>query len=106
MSSKRHWLLSCGHTVSMLEHERQDVLPSRPRMCARCGRLRDVEAPSASGAGELVCQECGACPERRRRRLAGGARPRRRRRRGARGAALSPVVLGARVCVLEPVKIL
>lgn len=60
MSSKRHWLLSCGHTVSMLEHERQDVLPSRPRMCARCGRLRDVEAPSASGAGELVCQECGA----------------------------------------------
>ena len=60
MSSKRHWLLSCGHTVSMLEHERQDVLPSRPRMCARCDRLRDVEAPSASGAGELVCQECGA----------------------------------------------
>ena len=33
MSSKRHWLLSCGHTVSMLEHERPEELPPRPRMC-------------------------------------------------------------------------
>ena len=43
----------------MLEHDRADVLPSRPRMCVRCGRLRDVEAPAAAGAGELRCEECG-----------------------------------------------
>jgi hypothetical protein len=29
-------------------------------MCERCGRLREVEAPAASGAGGLVCAECGA----------------------------------------------
>ena len=43
----------------MLEHDRPDVLPSRPRMCERCGRVRDVEAP-AHLAKELVCEECGA----------------------------------------------
>lgn len=59
----RQWLLACGHTAPMLEHERPDVLPSRPRMCERCGRLRDVEAPAVSGAGELVCVECGATSE-------------------------------------------
>ena len=54
------WLLSCGHTAPMLEHERSEVLPSRPRMCERCGRPRDVEGSAADGAGELVCAECGA----------------------------------------------
>ena len=44
----------------MLKHECPGVLPPRPRMCGRCGRLRDVEGPAASGAGELVCAECGA----------------------------------------------
>ena len=63
MNSDRHSLLSCGHTAPMLEHERPDVLLSRPRMCERCGRPRDVEAPVSSGAGELVCQECGATSE-------------------------------------------
>jgi len=43
----------------MLEHDRADVLPSRPRRCERCGRLRDVEAPAASAA-PLECVECGA----------------------------------------------
>jgi len=59
----RHWLLSCGHTAPMLEHDGPGVLPSRPRMCERCGRPRDVEGPAASGAGELVCAECGARSE-------------------------------------------
>ena len=47
----------------MLEHDGPGVLPSRPRMCERSGRLREVEAPAVSGAGELVCIECGAKSE-------------------------------------------
>ena len=57
----------------MLAHERPDVLPSRPRMCERRGRLRDVEAPAGATA-PLECVECGAT-ERGRAWLAGGARP-------------------------------
>ena len=60
MQPERKWLLACGHTAAMLEHERPEGLPTRPRMCERCGRLRDVEAPAAAGAGELRCEECGA----------------------------------------------
>jgi len=47
----------------MLDHERREELPRRPRMCSTCGRLRDVEGPAAFGAGELVCVECGATSE-------------------------------------------
>jgi hypothetical protein len=43
----------------MLEHERPDELPRRPRMCFTCGRPRVVESP-AQRPGELVCVECGA----------------------------------------------
>ena len=50
------WLLSCGHTAPMLEHERSE-LPARPRICSTCDRLREVEAPAASG--KLVCAQCG-----------------------------------------------
>ena len=60
MSPEREWRLACGHAAPMREHERQDVLPRRPRMCERCGRLRNVEGPAPSGAGELVCVDCGA----------------------------------------------
>ena len=63
VQSDRQWLLSCGHTAPMLEHDGPGVLPSRPRMCERSGRLREVEAPAVSGAGELVCIECGAKSE-------------------------------------------
>ena len=52
------WTLSCAHSIARLEHDRADVLPSRPRMCPTCGRLRDV-VPSR----ELVCVECGATSE-------------------------------------------
>jgi hypothetical protein len=41
----------------MLEHEQPDVLPSRPRMCATCGRARDVE--SAEDVDVLTCSNCG-----------------------------------------------
>ncbi|HXH87884.1 MAG TPA: hypothetical protein VNI55_04695 [Gaiellaceae bacterium] len=37
------WLLSCGHEVPLLEHERPDDPPRRPRMCPICQRLRNVE---------------------------------------------------------------
>jgi hypothetical protein len=40
----------------MLEHERSE-LPARPRICSTCDRLREVEAPAASG--KLVCAQCG-----------------------------------------------
>ncbi len=36
------WLLSCGHRVPLLEHERPDEPPRRPRMCPVCRRLRVV----------------------------------------------------------------
>ncbi len=36
------WLLSCGHEVPLLEHERPDEPPRRPRMCPVCRRLRVV----------------------------------------------------------------
>ena len=35
--------------MPMLEHERSEVLPSRPRMCERCGRLRAVEGQRRPG---------------------------------------------------------
>ena len=54
----REWLLSCGHSIHMLEHEHPGEPPTRPRMCSTCGRLRDIEAPAARG--EFVCeQQCG-----------------------------------------------
>lgn len=56
----RQWLLSCGHTAPMLERDSAELLPSRPRMCERCGRLRQVEAPAAASVDELECEACGA----------------------------------------------
>lgn len=44
---------SRADTASMLEHDRPGVLPPRPRMCERCGRLRDVEAPVREGRAGL-----------------------------------------------------
>ena len=42
----------------MLEHEDRGMPPRRPRMCATCGRLREIV--TFPGPGELVCVECGA----------------------------------------------
>ena len=41
----------------MLEHDRPDEPPTRPRLCPLCDRLRGIEAP-AHPARELVCAEC------------------------------------------------
>lgn len=37
------WLLSCGHTIPMLEHDRPEEPPRRLRMCPTCQKLRNVE---------------------------------------------------------------
>jgi hypothetical protein len=34
--------LSCGHSVPMLEHDRPDDPPRRPRVCAVCPKQRNV----------------------------------------------------------------
>ena len=36
------WLLECGHDVRLVEHERPDEPPQRPRLCPLCGKLRRV----------------------------------------------------------------
>jgi hypothetical protein len=46
----------------MLEHERPEEVPRRPRLCATCGRARPIESPAVK-ALELVCVECGATSE-------------------------------------------
>ena len=34
------WRLECGHDVPLLEDERPDEPPRRPRLCPVCGKLR------------------------------------------------------------------
>jgi hypothetical protein len=36
------WQLSCGYEVEALEHDKQEELPRRPRMCPTCQKLRNV----------------------------------------------------------------
>ena len=46
------WLLSCGHTVPMLEHDRLEDPPRRPRMCrpARsCGTSKGRQPKRTDG---------------------------------------------------------
>jgi hypothetical protein len=43
------WKLSCGHEIPLLEHQRPDDPPRRPRMCPTCGKLRNVEVELDQG---------------------------------------------------------
>ena len=36
------WRLACGHEIPLLEHERPEDPPRRPRMCPVCQKLRNV----------------------------------------------------------------
>ena len=36
------WLLACGHEIPLMDHERPNEPPTRPRMCPICGKLRTV----------------------------------------------------------------
>ena len=38
------WKLDCGHEIPLLEHERPDDPPRRPRLCPVCQKLRNVTA--------------------------------------------------------------
>ena len=40
--TKLTWLLSCGHEIPLLEDDRPNDPPRRPRMCEICGKLRNV----------------------------------------------------------------
>ena len=40
------WLLACGHSIPLLEHERPEEPPERPRMCPICGKLREIVVES------------------------------------------------------------
>ena len=36
------WTLDCGHELPLLQHERPDDPPSRPRLCPVCRKMRNV----------------------------------------------------------------
>ncbi|MEO5574949.1 MAG: hypothetical protein ABIR67_02430 [Gaiellaceae bacterium] len=36
------WLLTCGHKIPMLEHDRRGKPPARPRICPVCEKPRNV----------------------------------------------------------------
>ena len=42
MPSEPLWMLSCGHPVAKLEHDKESEAPRRPRMCPVCQKLRNV----------------------------------------------------------------